>query len=133
MTVLNVDRLKDLRKKNSMTQEEVAKLINMERSGYTKVEIGSRAISMEALTILAKHFKCSTDYLLGIDSTPTQHQLNVYSTVHSSTQSVHSAQDEELIRKFNMLDERDQEDVMDDIDRKLERQERRFAEEGKHA
>lgn len=133
MTVLNVDRLKDLRKKNRMTQEEVAKLISMERSGYTKVEIGTRSISMEALAILAKHFNCSTDYLLGIDSTPTKQQVNVYSTVHSSTQSVHSAQDEELIRKFNMLDERDQEDVMDDIDRKLERQERRFAEEGKRA
>ena len=125
--------LKELRKKHLKTQEEMAILLHISRSGYNKIENGSQDIDSEALKILAKFFGVSSDYILGIDSTPTQQQLNVYSTVHSSTQSVHSAQDEELIRKFNMLDERDQEDVMDDIDRKLERQERRFAEEGKHA
>lgn len=130
MTVLNVDRLKDLRKKNGMTQGEVAKLISMERSGYTKVEIGSRSISMEALTTLAKHFNCTTDYLLGIDSTPTQPVLNAPLT---SPQHAYTDDEKELIRKFNMLDERDREDVMDIINRKLERMERRFSEEGKRA
>ena len=133
MEAIRSMRLKELRKAKSATQSEVASAIGIGRTNYVKMENGIQDIDTQSLINLSNFFGCSIDYILGIDSTPTQQQLNVYSTVHSSTQSVHSAQDEELIRKFNMLDERDQEDVMDDIDRKLERQERRFAEEGKRA
>lgn len=125
-----MNRIKELRKLKLLTQEDFAKQLNLSQGMVSGWETGRYEIASSYLEILAKFFGVSSDYILGIDSTPTKQQVNAPLT---RPKHAFTAQDEELVRKFNMLDERDQEDVMDDIDRKLERQERRFAEEGKHA
>ena len=119
-----MNRIKELRKSKLLTQGDFAKQLNLSQGMVSGWETGRYEIASSHLEILAKFFGVSTDYILGIES-PTPAPLPKGSS--------YTSQDEELIRKFNMLDERDQEDVMDAIDRKLERQERRFAEEGKHA
>jgi transcriptional regulator with XRE-family HTH domain len=59
-------RLKWLREKERYSQSEVAKKINMSQSGYHKVEAGERDPKLDVLVNLAKLFKVTTDFLLGL-------------------------------------------------------------------
>lgn len=59
-------KLKDLREDHDMTQEEVAKYLNMNRNVYRRYETGEREVPVWALIELAKLYEVSTDYLLGI-------------------------------------------------------------------
>ena len=59
------DRLKELRKKHGLTQEQLASIIGVERSSIGKYEGKSRIIpSNDVLNALADYFNVSLDYLL---------------------------------------------------------------------
>lgn len=47
------------------TQEEIAKLLNVSRTTYTKYELGVTPISIYSLNILADYYNVTTDYILG--------------------------------------------------------------------
>ncbi|OMD66001.1 hypothetical protein BSK62_13110 [Paenibacillus odorifer] len=59
-------RLKWLRERKSLTQNEVAELIGMSRPGYTKIEQGQREPKLEVLALLPKIFDESVDFMLGV-------------------------------------------------------------------
>lgn len=59
------EKLKVLRKKEGLTQQEVAKLVHVERGVYTNWELGNRNPNYENLSMLACVFDVSIDYLLG--------------------------------------------------------------------
>ena len=59
------EKLKMLRKKKGLTQQEVAKLVHVERGVYTNWELGNRNPNYENLSMLACVFDVSIDYLLG--------------------------------------------------------------------
>ena len=61
------ERLKDLRKKHKITQEDLAKIIGVERSSIGKYESSTTIPSNETLIKIANYFNVSTDYLLGND------------------------------------------------------------------
>ncbi len=61
------DILKDLRTEKGLTQTQLAKDINFSMSIINKWENGKKNPSVQALKILAKYFKVSTDYLLGLE------------------------------------------------------------------
>lgn len=54
-----------LRKKEGLTQQEVAKLVHVGRGVYTNWELGNRNPNYENLSMLACVFAVSIDYLLG--------------------------------------------------------------------
>ena len=58
------ERIKTLRKQRKITQEELAKAINVERSSVGKYETGTTP-SMDILVKIANYFEISIDYLLG--------------------------------------------------------------------
>ncbi|MEZ7634091.1 helix-turn-helix transcriptional regulator [Streptococcus mitis] len=59
-------RIRDLREDTDLTQEYVAKIVlNCTRSAYSKMESGSRLISIDDLVKLADFYKISLDYLVG--------------------------------------------------------------------
>ncbi|HGI2027305.1 TPA: helix-turn-helix domain-containing protein [Streptococcus agalactiae] len=59
-------RIRDLREDDDLTQEYIAKIVlNCTRSAYTKMEAGSRLISINDLIKLADFYKVSLDYLVG--------------------------------------------------------------------
>lgn len=60
-------RLKRSRLACAMTQKQVADALNLERSTIAFYEAGKTSPSLETLQRLAKMFKVSVDYLLGID------------------------------------------------------------------
>ena len=65
------ERLKFLRKQKKITQEELAKQINVERSTVGKYETGTTP-SMEILIRIANYFDITIDYLLGNTDTKEQ-------------------------------------------------------------
>lgn len=61
-----IKRLKDLREDNDMSQDEIALLLNCKQQAYSNYENGKRTIPYEQLIKLAKFYKVSIDYILGL-------------------------------------------------------------------
>ena len=58
-------RIRDLREDHDLTQKQVAQLLGMSQTGYSKYETGENDIPTTVLIKLADFYKTSTDYLLG--------------------------------------------------------------------
>ncbi|BBH19696.1 HTH-type transcriptional regulator Xre [Paenibacillus baekrokdamisoli] len=59
------DRLRELRLRKSLSQEDVAKQIGITRSAYSHYEINNRQPVYETLKKLAVLFQVSLDYIIG--------------------------------------------------------------------
>ena len=59
-------RLRDLREDRDLSQREVAKLLEMSQTGYSKYETGENDIPTSVLQRLADFYNVSVDYLLGM-------------------------------------------------------------------
>lgn len=60
-----LQRLKDLREDNDLTQGEVAKLLKTTQPQYSRYETGEREIPIRHLVTLSDFYGVSTDYILG--------------------------------------------------------------------
>jgi len=56
--------IKRLREEKGIKQQEIAELINMHRSNYSKIENGQREISVAALDKIAQFFDITIDELI---------------------------------------------------------------------
>lgn len=59
------NKLKEIRKANNLTQEEVSKMLGYTQSHYSSYEIGRTELTESVLNKLADFYNVSTDYLLG--------------------------------------------------------------------
>jgi transcriptional regulator with XRE-family HTH domain len=59
-------RIRDLREDNDLTQKEIADYLHIKQNTYSQYENGQRQIPIDALIALARYYKTSTDYLLGL-------------------------------------------------------------------
>ena len=57
-------RLKDLRVKHNLTQREVANILNITSSTYSKYENGKLVLIFSKLIALANLYNISADYIL---------------------------------------------------------------------
>ena len=57
-------RIRDLRKKQGITQEQLSIMLNVSANHLAKVETGSRCSSIELLQDLSSCLNVRTDYLL---------------------------------------------------------------------
>ncbi len=58
-------RIRDLREDRDLNQTEVAKMLGMSQTGYSKYETGENDIPTAILIKLARFYNTSVDYLLG--------------------------------------------------------------------
>lgn len=65
------ESIKVLRENREMTQTDLAKYLGITRSSVNAWEMGISVPSTQYIVELAKLFKVSTDYLLGIEKTAT--------------------------------------------------------------
>ena len=61
------DRLKELRKEQNLSFEKLGKLTGLDKSSLCNWENCKYDISSDDLVVLAKFYKVSTDYLLGLE------------------------------------------------------------------
>ena len=63
-------RLKDLREDHDLSQQFVAEYLGMKQPQYSRYERGLRDIPTDVLIRLARLYKTTTDYLLGLTEKP---------------------------------------------------------------
>lgn len=63
-------RLRDLREDKDLNQTQVAKILGMSQTGYSKYETGENDIPTFVLITLARFYDVSIDYLLGETNNP---------------------------------------------------------------
>lgn len=71
------DRLKELRKKRKYSQEDLAKIIGINRGTYGQYEIGRRNPDYETLKKLAEFYGVTTDYLLGLEKKEKEDSIDI--------------------------------------------------------
>lgn len=59
------DRIRELREDHDLRQIDVAKILKMSQTGYSKYETGENDIPTAVLIALASFYHVSVDYLLG--------------------------------------------------------------------
>ena len=63
-------RIRDLREDRDLNQTQVAKMLGMSQTGYSKYETGENDLPTEVLIKLANFYGTSIDYILGITDEP---------------------------------------------------------------
>ncbi len=58
-------RIRDLREDSDLNQTQIAKILGMSQTGYSKYETGENDIPTAILIKLARYYNTSIDYLLG--------------------------------------------------------------------
>ncbi len=66
-------RLRDLREDRDMNQTQLAKILGMSQTGYSKYETGENDIPTSILIQLARIYNTSIDYLLGETDNPSRY------------------------------------------------------------
>lgn len=74
-------RLRELRKENKYTQEDIAKKLNMSTSGYGYYEQGKTYPPIEMLNRIASVYSVSVDYLLGNDDVRLKNEIKIENVV----------------------------------------------------
>lgn len=59
-------RIRQLREDKDLSQTEVANILGMSQTGYSKYETGENDIPTNILIAIAKYYQTSIDYLLGL-------------------------------------------------------------------
>ena len=62
-------RIRDLREDRDLSQKQVAQMLGMSQTGYSKYETGENDIPTHILIKLADFYGTSIDYLLGRTNT----------------------------------------------------------------
>ena len=63
-------RIRELREDHDLTQRQLAAMLRITQTQYFRYEQGYRDIPTDLLIVLAKHYKTSTDYILGLSDNP---------------------------------------------------------------
>jgi len=65
-------RLKDMREDRDMSQKDIAKLLEISQSDYSKYELGKHMMGIDKYIKLARFYNVSLDFLVGIRDNPDE-------------------------------------------------------------
>ncbi len=71
VVIIMYKRIRDLREDKDLSQKQLSEILNVSQATYSRYESGYLDIPSEALIKLAKFYKTSADYILGLSNTPT--------------------------------------------------------------
>jgi len=71
--MLMYPRIRDLRQDKDLNQTQVARMLGMSQTGYSKYETGENDIPTEVLIKLSRFYNTSIDYLLGETNNPKRY------------------------------------------------------------
>ena len=60
-------KLKELREENGISQKTIAEYLNIKQNTYSQYENEKRQLPIDVLIKLAKFYKTTTDYILGLE------------------------------------------------------------------
>lgn len=70
---MKYSRIRDMREDRDLNQTEVARMLGMSQTGYSKYETGENDIPTAILIKLARFYNTSIDYLLGETNDPKRY------------------------------------------------------------
>lgn len=59
--------IKGIREEKGLTQQQIAGMVNMHRSNYSRVEAGDRDLSLDSVNKIARYFGMTIDELVNFD------------------------------------------------------------------
>ena len=71
---MKYNRIRDLREDQDLTQTQIAKILGMSQTGYSKYETGENDIPTTILIKLSRFYNTSIDYLLGETDNPKRYK-----------------------------------------------------------
>jgi transcriptional regulator with XRE-family HTH domain len=71
---MRYNRIRDLREDKDLNQTQIAKMLGMSQTGYSKYETGENDIPTAVLIQLARFYNTSIDYLLGETNDPRRYK-----------------------------------------------------------
>ncbi|MFN3406101.1 MAG: helix-turn-helix domain-containing protein [Cytophagaceae bacterium] len=98
------DNIRRIREEKGLTQQQIAELISMHRSNYSKVESGQRDISVEALNKIAKYFGMTIDQIVNFDGTTPQEVTVEDKSMIEQLKLIQELEPEEKNMIFKMID-----------------------------
>ena len=63
-------RLREIRKKHAETQADVAQLLGVTKPQISEIENGKKSTTAEKIALICRHYKISSDYMLGLKDEP---------------------------------------------------------------
>ena len=63
-------RIRDLREDHDLKQKELGQILSCSQRVYSNYETGKREIPTRFVVLLAKYYKTTTDYILGLTDNP---------------------------------------------------------------
>ena len=70
MVIELYEHIRSLREDQDLSQKEIAAILGMSQTGYSKYETGENDIPTQILIKLAEYYNTTTDYLLGRTDEP---------------------------------------------------------------
>jgi len=101
------DNIKDIREEKNLKQIEVATHIGVDKSAYSKIEKGLRALTVDELQKMAQLFNMTTDQVINHDGKVPKEVIIEYKTAV------------EQMRLIQQLDEDDKQTIFKLIDKML--------------
>lgn len=108
-------RLKAMRKERKETQEDIARLLKVQRTTVGEYERGNIRPPMDKMKVLADHFEVSVDYLMGNTNFQTAEERNEESPNDVSKAMKKILEDLQKNQRAMMFDG----EVLDDESREL--------------
>jgi transcriptional regulator with XRE-family HTH domain len=99
-----VNRIRQLREEQDITQSELAALMNTNYQTISDYERGKYSPSIEFYIALAKHFKTSIDYILG--------ETDLRDPYMSAKENFLDPKEMELVRNYRELDAKAKEKLL---------------------
>ena len=72
---MTYNRIRELREDHDLRQVDVAKMLGMSQTGYSKYETGENDVPTAILIALASYYHVSTDYILGLTNNPVPYSV----------------------------------------------------------
>ena len=69
--ILKYERIRNIRIDRGLTQEDIAKLLNVKQNTYCQYETGVLNYPLDLVVKLAEYYNVSMDYLVGLTDEPT--------------------------------------------------------------
>jgi len=96
--------IKTLREEKGLTQQQVAELIHMHRSNYSKVEKGERDLSLDSVNKISQYFGMTIDQLVNFDGNMPDEVTVEDKSLLEQVKLIAQLEEEEKSMVFKMID-----------------------------
>ncbi len=96
--------IKSIREEKGLTQQQIAELVNMHRSNYSRVEAGDRDLSLDAVNKIARYFGMTIDELVNFDGNIPDEVTIEDKSLMEQVKLISELEPEEKNMVFKMID-----------------------------